>query len=90
MFKRYNQETISLIRDGGYKLILDEVFEVTKVIEISQKDFKMLTDQKMIEADEDGRVRWMMPEYEGKFEDLRDMCMTGNVIMYNGCMLSWM
>ena len=90
LFKRYNQETISLIRDGGYKLILDEVFEVTKVIEISQKDFKMLTDQKMIEADEDGRVRWMMPEYEGKFEDLRDMCMTGNVIMYNGCMLLWL
>lgn len=90
LFRRYNQETISLIRDGGYKLILDEVFEVTRVIEISQKDFKLLTDQRMIEADESGRVRWTMPEYEGKFDELRDMCMTGNVVMYNGCLLLWL
>ena len=44
----------------------------------------------MIEADESGRVRWTMPEYEGKFDELRDMCMTGNVVMYNGCLLLWL
>ena len=48
LFEMYTTETISLIRDGGYKLILDEVFQVAQNLEISQKDLKMLRTE-MIE-----------------------------------------
>ena len=89
LFEMYTAETISLIRDGGYKLILDEVFQVAQNLEISQKDLKMLRAE-MIEVDDDCRVRWVKEDYEGRFEDLRDMCMTGNVILYKECLMLWL
>lgn len=88
LFESYNDETISLIQDGGYKLILDEVFQAVQTIPISPKDLQMLK-REMIEVDSEYRVRWVNDDYEGRFEDLRDMCMTGNVILYNDCLLLW-
>lgn len=89
LFEMYNEETISLIREGRYKLILDEVFQVAQNLEISPKDLKMLRAE-MIEVDEDCRVRWVKEDYQGRFEDLRDMCMTGNVILYKDCLMLWL
>lgn len=83
LFEMYNAETISLIRAGGYKLILDEVFQVAQNLEISPKDLKMLRAE-MIEVDEDCKVRWVKEDYQGRFEDLRDMCMTGKGL--SGCL----
>lgn len=88
LFETYNDETIELIRGGSYKLILDEVFQAVQTIKISPKDLQML-QRDMIEVDPDYRVRWVKDDYEGRFEDLRDMCMTGNVILYNNCLLLW-
>lgn len=88
LFESYNDETISLIQYGGYKLILDEVFQAVQTIPISPKDLQMLK-REMIEVDSEYRVRWVNDDYEGRFEDLRDMCMTGNVILYNDCLLLW-
>lgn len=90
LFRAYNEDTLSLIRDGGYKLILDEVMEVVDSIHISPKDLEMLLNEKMIEVDHDGRVHWLYDGYEGEFEDLRDTCMTGNVVLYNGCLMLWL
>lgn len=89
LFEMYNDETISLIQDGGYKLILDEVFQVAQNLEVSPKDLNMLRTE-MIEVADDGRVRWIKEDYEGRFEDLRDMCMTGNVILYKECLMLWL
>lgn len=89
LFETYTAETIELIRDGAYKLILDEVCQVAQTIKISPKDLKMLRAE-MIEVGDDCRVRWVKEDYEGRFEDLRDMCMTGNVILYNDCLLLWL
>lgn len=88
LFETYNDRTIELIEGGGYKLILDEVFQAVQTIKISPKDLQMLQNE-MIEIDQTCRVRWIKDDYEGRFEDLRDMCMTGNVILYNDCLLLW-
>ena len=58
LFESYNDETISLIQDGGYKLILDEVFQAVQTIPISPKDLQMLK-REMIEVDSEYRVRWV-------------------------------
>lgn len=89
LFESYNEETIELIRNGRYKLILDEVFQAVQIIEISQKDLRMLQKSEMIKVGDDYRVSWIKNDYEGKFEDLRDMCLTGNVMLYNNCLLLW-
>lgn len=92
LFERYTEETIDLIRSGKYKLIMDEAFHAVKVIEISQRDLELLRnkDNGMIEIEpESCRVKWTKEDYEGKFEDLRDMCKTGNVILYHDCLFLW-
>ena len=89
LFETYNEETISLIRNGGYKLILDEVYQTTKAIEISPKDLKMLQGEKKITTVDGLRVRWNDDKYDGKFNELRDNCCTGNVILYKDSLLLW-
>ncbi len=89
LFKTYNDTTKELIRDGNYKLILDEVAEVVKIQEVSKDDIELLLNDKMIVVGEDGRVRWNNEEYDGAFRDLRDQILTGHVIMYHGCLMLW-
>lgn len=88
LFEAYNEETIGLIRDGEYKLVLDEVFQAVQIIKISPKDLQILKKD-MIEVGEDYRVRWIKDDYDGRFNDWRDMCLTGNVLLYNDCLLLW-
>lgn len=88
LFEAYNRETIELIRNGGYKLVLDEVFQAVQIIKISSNDLKILKAG-MIEVGEDYRVRWIKDGYEGRFDDLRDMCLTENVLLYKDCLLLW-
>ena len=92
LFERYNEETIELIRNGEYKLIMDEAFHAVKVIEISQRDLELLRnkDNGMIEVEAGSyRVNWTKDDYQGKFEELRDMCKMGNVILYRDCLFLW-
>lgn len=90
LFRRYNETTLSLIQAGGYKLILDEVFEVYEHLGISKKDLDMLTRDGMISVDDEGVVHWLKDGYEGRFEDLRDMCLTESVILHNNVLVLWM
>ncbi len=88
LFETYNDQTIELIRNGNYRLILDEVFQAVQIVPISPADLRMLRGN-MMYVDDKLRVHWVGDSYEGRFEDLRDMCMTGNVILYNDCLLLW-
>lgn len=90
LFRTYNATTIQLIKDGGYKLILDEVTDVIEIIKITSKDLELLFNNKMIEVAEDGHINWIMPEYDGKFSFLKEIIVTGNVIFFNDCFMLWM
>lgn len=90
LFRTYNNETIQLIRDGGYKLILDEVFDVVEQIDVHQHDIEMLVDEEILGVHPDGHVEWISKTYEGKFLGiLKDVCDTGNVILYNHRLMLW-
>lgn len=88
LFEAYNEETIGLIRDGEYKLVLDEVFQAVRIIKISPKDLQILKKD-LIDVGENYRVRWIRDDYDGLFNEYRDMCLTGNVLLYNGYLLLW-
>ena len=89
LFHRYNDTTIRLIREGGYRLILDEVTEVYEHIPLSTHDVAMLIDEHIISVDDQGRVTLERQDYEGKFDDLRDMVLTGHVTLYKNCLMLW-
>jgi hypothetical protein len=50
LFKDYTDYTLELIRNGDYKLILDEVFDVVEKIDIHKDDLKLLIDDGIIEV----------------------------------------
>jgi hypothetical protein len=89
LFRAYTEETLQLIAAGGYKLILDEVADVVEPVPLSSQDLAMLLEERMLTIDSDGRVRWLREGYEGKFEELRDMCLTGHVVSYYGKLMLW-
>lgn len=89
LFRYYTDETLSLLRYHGYKLILDEVFNVVENLNIHKDDIEMLTDEKIIDVDEDGRVVRANNKYQGEFATLLETCDTGNVLLYGGKLMIW-
>ncbi len=90
LFRAYDDYTIELIKNGNYKLILDEVFGVVERIEIKNSDLKILFDSKCIEVNENtNKVKWLKKEYDGKFWEIKMIAETGNLILYKDVFLYW-
>ncbi len=92
LFASYTDKTIQLIRDGHYTLVMDEVFEIVKEINISNGDVKELLNSGYIDVDrETCRVRWLKDDYEGtSFQDLMLRAKAGTLLYYNNTFLFWM
>ena len=89
LFYRYDQEALELIRNAGYTLILDEVINVIKVLDLSPSDIACLFDAGLIAEGDDHRVQWMRPEYAGRWADVRDDIETSCVTYEDGHLMVW-
>ena len=90
LFKNYNEYTLELIKNGGYKLILDEVVDVVEKLNIHKDDIQMLIDQKIIKVDKDRHVIWIDDKYDGEFTiKLKPMVKSHNVTLYDEYLLLW-
>lgn len=68
-------ETICLLRELDYTLIIDEALSVLAPYKITQADLRILCQQKLIDVDDEGYVRWIgAKEYKGKFSDVYRLC----------------
>lgn len=81
LLKKATTETIDLIVAGEYTLILDEALETVNMIDLSHKDYDILTSNNLISIDEVGKITWEDNEYEGRFEDFKDLCKNGTVVV---------
>lgn len=90
MMHKFNEETIRLIREGHYTLVLDEVFDVLNVTDISKGDIAMLVSTGEITIKSDGSVIWSDKEYSGNcFADFRKMCDDDLVVASDDDVLVW-
>lgn len=87
LFRTYNEETMALIHDGGYKLILDEAFQAVQAIPVVPDDLQYI--KSMSEIDSKGRVHWINKTYTGAFKDLKEMSDAGTLILHNDSFLFW-
>ncbi|MGG1444770.1 hypothetical protein ABE354_22480 [Brevibacillus laterosporus] len=93
LFRRSNEETKELIYSGNYILILDEVMDVVEQLEMKKSDMQMLFDYGLLSVS-DGYVIWnednpKAQEYDGRFNDLKQMALNRNLIMYKDTILMW-
>jgi len=98
-FVNSTNETIELLRNGNYTLILDEVLDVVSPYNdiindptqiIKPKDIKMLLDKKLITVDKYGRVSWIGESYQGgSFTEVERLANRGNLLLVNGTLFLW-
>ena len=90
LFATADDELMELIEMNGYILILDEVMDVISPINITKNDIRMLINEKKISIDDFGNVKWIEPEYNGKFNDLKTMAEHNRVIKTKSNLMLWM
>jgi len=92
LFSMVDDEAITLIKNGQYTLILDEVMEVVEHFPIKKPDVEILVDKGLITIDEDGKVRVPedAPAYEeGRFEDVIKEARLNRLIYVADSMMMW-
>lgn len=94
LFKRLTKSLCSSIKDHGYTLIIDEALEcVVKFDDLSSHDRKLLMkDNTLYVEDETNRLRWnheAQKNYRGKFDNIKHLCDTGNLILIRDTVLLW-
>jgi hypothetical protein len=98
-FSNANDETIELLKQGNYTLILDEVMDVVTEFNsigsnrehpIREQDVKMLLDKELISIDEFGRVSWIGESYiGGKYTEVERIAKSGNLLLINNTLFLW-
>lgn len=82
LFKRFDDEILSLIESGGYTLIVDEAIDAIQKVEASAYDFKVL-NERFVSVGEDKKVTWNVEDYSGRFSDYMELLTDRNVYAYN-------
>lgn len=91
LFYYYSKETRELIRQGHYHLILDEVVDTVKLLDINKNDVKSLLASDFIEIDpETTQVTWKDKRYNGQWQELRQQIERGYVTYSQDKLLLWM
>ncbi len=87
LFLNFNQDTVTLIKSGGYTLILDEVANVVEIMDITKKDLDTILEK--YAHIEDGLLIWDDMEYEGKFSDIKRMALNKCIGIFGDTALIW-
>lgn len=91
LFYYYTEETRELIRQGHYHLILDEVVDTVKLLDINKNDVKSLLASDFIEINpETTQVTWKDKRYNGQWQELRQQIERGYVTYSQDKLLLWM
>ena len=99
-FANANDETLQLLQDGDFVLILDEVLDILvdfnrlnegKRQVITQSDIDLLRNEGFISVDEFGRVHWInTASYPGSaYADVERLAKRGNLILLDDRLLVW-
>lgn len=78
LFSIMDDEALSLAREQGYNLIVDESLSVIQGVPVSPKD-KQIIMTNLASVDDAGKVRWNEADYEGKFDGYKAMADAGTL-----------
>jgi hypothetical protein len=91
LFYQYTDETLQLIREGKYCLILDEVIDIVRFLEIGPRDIKTLIDSRLIEIEpETNRVIWLEKDYNEHWKSIKQEIETEYITFEDNHLMVWM
>ncbi len=82
LFKKFNEQILDIAKFNNYILIMDEVADVMSELEISKNDINTIIKE-YVEIDEFNNLKWWAEEYEGKFEEYKNIIDMGGVIAHS-------
>jgi len=92
LFKKYDDYTKALIRNGHYTLIMDEVVDVVEVVPIGAYDLDLMLQWGVIAVDENDRVHWLDDKYPANnaWSECMRTIKSGHVVMENNKLMLWL
>jgi len=91
LFKLLNRKVYEKFRDRNYTLVIDEALECVTLFDgLTKSDRMMLFEtNKLYVETGTGRLRWNCDQevYSGKFNQIRDLCDNGNLILFRNTVL---
>lgn len=81
LFSMFNEESVDMDILKEYTLIMDEVADVVKTLEISKDDLDLIINNYTV-VDSQNRLIWIADNYEGRFEDYKKLCQLGCLSCY--------
>lgn len=89
LFAMYTPETISLIKDGNYCLVMDEAFQIAEILSFTKSDIKIILDAGLVDTSGD-KVRWTGDNYTGgAFSELKTYADTGYLQSFRNLFFYW-
>lgn len=91
LFKKAGDDVVQALNGAGYTLVIDEAIDFFQIYgELKQDDVNWLKSDGRISIAEDGNISWTSePDYEGRFSDIKEVAMAGNVYLYNNKIFVW-
>ncbi|NBJ12568.1 hypothetical protein [Microvirga arsenatis] len=94
LFSLLNREIYEKLRRQKYALIIDEVLDCVSMFDgLSNCDRELLFNERLVYLEPGtNRLRWNHREhgvYKGEFDNIRDLCDNGNLVLYRGKALIW-
>ncbi len=89
LFKRYNAETIQLIQEKKYILIMDEVCSVIEDTGLTGNDIDILNSSDTVSTNGE-IVTWQKNEYsKSRYQDIQECAESNSLVSYGGKFLFW-
>lgn len=82
LFRRFDDDTLTRIRESHYTLVMDEVVEVVEKVCVSSYDAKIIL-RDFVEISDNGRLVWVASDYSGKYTPYRKVIEEESVYRYS-------
>lgn len=88
LLRTADDELIELVKENGYKLIIDEAMEVVNEVNINPRDIQRLQANEDISIEENGQVSWTGDDdFDTRFTDIYYLARAGTLYIVRGKML---
>ena len=89
LFYLMDEQALDIAQQNNYSLIIDESVNTISKINVSAKDFDLITTQ-LTKEDEYGKLSWIDPEYTGKFSEYKDIADVKGLFRLDSALISIM